>query len=710
MKLSSLSAALAATLLPFHMFCMSPVFASPTVDENEQTTTVERIVVRGNFRAQGIEDIPASVSVLKGDDIQQRNAAHLEHVLAMAPNVNLASGASRASFIQIRGVGERSQFVDPINPSVGLVIDGINYSSLGAAGTLFDIGQAEVFRGPQTTRFGADGMAGMVYLSSQAINDYTDGLAELTWANYETYSAGIAATHRFNNVFSARMSVYQRVSDGFIENIFLNRDDTQNQDELTLRFNGHWAMSDDWEALFTYHRLDIDNGYDAWSLDQNRSTLSDQPGRDTLDSHAARTQITYRGAAPYTAEFSLSLLNADSIYEFDEDWAYEGIRPDWEYNSFDQYLRDRQQWEAESRWLSAQPIQLFGKATDWIMGFYWQQREQGLERHYTYLSDAFLSQYDTRNQAIYGELAQQVTGRLKMSLGARYERYANRYYDSRAVQAQPEKSAWGGRASLEYNLLSAGALFTSLAHGFKAGGVNGEALGRMEEDNLEPFRDFLMSRAVFSPEMLTTFELGYRLFSPERSMRFEATAFYSWRDDMQVNAYVERNGIFVSYLDNASSGRNWGLEASFDYIPNEKIRWFASLGWLDTEYRSLFLQDGSNLTGREQAHAPNYQVHTGLEWQLSPAFNLRMEVDAKDSFYFSNTHDERAKAQALVHLRLNYQWRNWQLSVFSRNVFNESYATRGFYFGNDPRDEYLDKSYVQYGEPRRIGVTARLSF
>ncbi|RUO39794.1 hypothetical protein CWE15_08525 [Aliidiomarina taiwanensis] len=678
--------------------------------EEEQTQPIERIVVHGHFRAQGIEDVPASVSVLQQEDIQQRNAEHLEHALAMAPNVNLASGASRGRFFQIRGVGERSQFVDPINPSVGLVIDGINYSSLGAAGTLFDISQVEVFRGPQTTRFGADGMAGVIYLGSTPVGDDRNGMAELSVANYNSYGAGVAASHRFSHDMAARVSLYQYASDGFIKNTFLGRDDTQSQNELTIRMNGEWHINDNWHADLTYHRFDIDNGYDAWSLDRDRTTLSDTPGRDTLDSHAARAQLTFHGATHYTAEMSLSGLTADSIYDFDEDWAYEGIRPGWEYNSFDQYLRDRSQWEAEFRLLSKTPWMLLGNSTDWIVGAYWQQREQDLTRNYTYLSAPFTSRYDTKNQAFYGELGQRVSERLKVTAGLRYEQYKNDYVDSRTITAKPNKGAWGGRASVEYTLPTTGVVFTSVAHGFKAGGVNGEALGRMEDEKLDQFRDFLESKAVFAPETLTTYELGYRTYLPAHSLRFEATAFYSWRDDMQVNAYVEQDAVFVTYLDNASSGRNWGLEASVDYIPSDQLRVFASVGWLGSEYRNLELEDGTNLTGREQAHAPNYQVHTGIEWHFAPAFNLRVEVDAKDAFYFSNSHDERAAAHELVHARLNYMWNDWELSLYVRNLFDEDYATRGFFFGNDPRDEYTAKNYVQYGEPRRIGFSARVRF
>ena len=62
--------------------------------------------------------LPQVFQFLSAEDMQQRQAEHLEAALLMAPNVNLAAGASRASFVQIRGIGERSQFVDPINPSV----------------------------------------------------------------------------------------------------------------------------------------------------------------------------------------------------------------------------------------------------------------------------------------------------------------------------------------------------------------------------------------------------------------------------------------------------------------------------------------------------------------------------------------------------------------------------------------------------------------
>ena len=65
----------------------------------------------------------------------------------------------RIGVFQIRGIGERSQFKDPLDSSVGLIVDGINLSGLGLAGTLADIDQLELLRGPQGTTFGSSAMA-----------------------------------------------------------------------------------------------------------------------------------------------------------------------------------------------------------------------------------------------------------------------------------------------------------------------------------------------------------------------------------------------------------------------------------------------------------------------------------------------------------------------------------------------------------------------
>ena len=55
----------------------------------------------------------------------------------MTPNVNYSTGSSRGKFYQIRGIGERSEFTEPVNYSVGVIIDGIDFTGIALRGLNF---------------------------------------------------------------------------------------------------------------------------------------------------------------------------------------------------------------------------------------------------------------------------------------------------------------------------------------------------------------------------------------------------------------------------------------------------------------------------------------------------------------------------------------------------------------------------------------------
>ena len=80
---------------------------------------------------------------------------------------SFAGGSGRARFFQIRGIGERSQFGDPLNHSVGILIDNVDFSGAGTAATLFDVEQVEILRGPQGTRYGANALAGLINIKTK---------------------------------------------------------------------------------------------------------------------------------------------------------------------------------------------------------------------------------------------------------------------------------------------------------------------------------------------------------------------------------------------------------------------------------------------------------------------------------------------------------------------------------------------------------------
>ena len=680
------------------------VLLTPAAPAQADANAVERITIQGTFRSMAINEAPTSVSALNAEQLEQRAAIHLEDALNALPNVNFSGGSSRARFIQIRGIGERSQFVDPINPSVGLLIDGINYSGLGQAAQLFDISQVEVYRGPQSGRFGADGLAGMVVLESTRASAESAGLWQLGTGNYGLRQGGLALGGSLGSLGAARFSVYQSRDDGFTNNTFLQRDDTQQRSERMARLNLFTDIGQHWQLRTTVHAFRQDNGYDAFSLDNTRETLSDQPGEDDLSLRAARLAASYQGWQGSELQLAASWLSADSTYSFDEDWSFEGIAPGWEYVSFDEYVRDRSDSALELRWLSTEPFQWFGLATDWLVGVYHYSRHEQLQRA------SFASHYDNSHNAVFGEMDIQLNSDWQLTLGGRLERYRNPYRDTNAVQARPSDTMWGGRASLAY-LADSGALwYATLARGYKVGGVNGEAIGRAIDKQLPDVTDFLVARTTFAPERLSSMELGYKWANAESTQQLTVAAFAQYRDDVQLKGWINEQQTFVGYIDNAASGRVNGLELEWRQQLNEQWLWFASLGLLDSDMQGYVTQDGIDMSGRELAHAPSYTVNTGLQWQVNNDLLVSVQTDAKDQFYYSDSHNSQSQRITLLHASMEYQLKDWHISLWARNITDRDYGIRGFYFGNDPRLEYAARSYEQFGEPRRFGVTFKHAF
>ena len=676
----------------------------PAAYAETQAVAVERITIQGTFRSVTINDAPTSVSALTAEQLEQRSAIHLEDALNAFANVNFSAGSSRARFIQIRGIGERSQFVDPINPSVGLLIDGIQYTGLGQAAQLFDISQVEVYRGPQSGRFGADGLAGMLVLESRRASEQAAGLWQLGVGNYGLRQGGFAVGGGVGDLGTARLSVFQNRDDGFTENTFLGRDDTQQRSERMARFNLFSEVGQHWQVRTTLHAFRQDNGYDAFSLDNTRQTLSDQPGEDDLRARAARVATTYLGWQGTELQLAGSWLRADSTYSFDEDWSYEGIAPGWDYISFDEYLRKRRDNSFEARWLSTMPVQWFGVASDWLVGFYHFERDEQLQR------GDFASDYRNRHNALYGELELQLNNAWQLTLGGRLERYGNPYNDTNAVEARPTDTMWGGRASLAYGSENGALWYGTLSRGYKTGGVNGEAIGTAIARQMTDVTDFLLARSTFTPELLSSLELGYKWANADQSQQLTVAAFAQYRDDVQLKGWINQQQTFIGYIENAASGRVNGLELEWRQRLNQQWLWFANVGLLDSNMQGYITQDGIDMSGRELAHAPSYSVNSGLQWQLHDDLVVTLQVDGKDKFYYSDSHNEQSQRIALVHASVNYQLADWQISLWARNITDRDYGVRGFFFGNDPRIEYAARGYEQFGEPRRSGVTINYAF
>lgn len=673
-----------------------------------EETTLDPIVVSSDFREKTLSQSTNSMAVISESELYDKSSLAFEETIGQVPNVNFTSGASRAHHIQIRGIGERSQFTTPINPSVGIIIDGIDFSQSALGVTLFDVKQIEVLRGPQGTTFGSNGMAGVINMQSNEPTKETTGHIEATIGDYNTKAIGAAVGGTLiEDTLLGRVSVYKNSSDGYMKNSFLNREDTQNIDELTAKVQLRWFASDDHTIDLNLIHLDIDNGYDAFTFDNSRTSHADEPGKDTQETNAFALKSTYQVNSKMHLISTLSHSSSDLEYSYDEDWSYVGEFDEslYPYSSFDQYLRDRKQTDIDVRLVSDADGRIFNGASDWTIGAYYKDFSEDMTRNYTYLDAPFGSEYEAKSAAIYGQLDTALDDKLTLVTGLRVEDWDAEYSDTDGAVIDTDEVLVGGKLGLNYQEAPNRLYYATLSKGYKPGGVNADS--------------FLPDNARdYETETLWNLDLGLNSNHYENKLTSRLNLFYGKRKDQQVKSSVviprdDGSTQFVDYLANAAEGTYYGLESELHYYPTESLHIYSNIGLLEATFDEYEDPNptSEDVEGRTPAQSPKYQYNVGFDYMFAGSWIFKANVEGKGSYYFSNRHNEKADSYALVNSSLEYTHGNWGASLWVRNIGDTEYQVRGFgSFGNNPGNGYTTELYTQQGAPRTAGLTVTYDF
>jgi len=681
-----------------------PLLLLPAVSGGAAVTTdvngeLEEIVVTASLRPEPITRIPVSITVLDAETLHAAGLQHFGDVLGLVPNLNWAGGTSRPRFFQLRGIGELEQYQGAPNPSVGFLIDEIDFSGVGMPATLFDVEQIEVLRGPQGTRYGANALAGLIKLNTHDPDPEFSLQTQAMTGEDGLWSAGVqtgGALGDGTNDSAWRLVAQYLESDGFRHNAFLDRDDTNGRRETTLRGKVRFDVHDDWRIDLAAIHVDLDNGYDAFAPDNSLTTLSDRPGRDAQRSSGGSMVLSGDLGATRLVSTSAT-AESDIDYSFDGDW---GNDPYWgefaPYDYYTSFARERRTLSEDLRLVSA------GTAEDdgfgWVAGLYaLRTEEEGVQRDEFAglpLRPPLSSSYDATNLAAYGEVEWQLATSLTLSAGLRTETRSADYLDSDGASFAPDDTMVGGHLSLRGENFAAASWYVTASRGYKAGGFN---IGQLVPQD----------RRTFTPEYLWNLEAGLRFAAPDAAVEGQVAIFHMWREDQQVaTSFQVDPGDPLSYIfltDNAASGRNFGLEGELAWRPLDALSLGATLGLLHTEYIDYRYGD-RDLDGRDQAHAPAWQYSLSAEWLGPSGFSARADVAGTDAFFFDASHDQRSEPRTLVNLKAGWSNRNWAAYAWARNIFDESYAVRGFYFGLEP-PAFANKLYIHRGDPRQLGLT-----
>lgn len=204
------------------------------------------ILVTASRRSENVQDVPITVSVVGGPQIEATGAFNIGRLVQLQPSVQFISSNPRNSAINIRGLGAPFGLTnDGIEQGVGLYIDQV-YQGRIAASTLdfVDVDQIEILRGPQGTLYGKNTTAGAINITTRRPSFDFEGRAELSYGNLDFIQAkGSVSGPIVADKLAARLSASFTRRDGTLFNTVTGRD-VNETDNVGVRGQLFWQATD----------------------------------------------------------------------------------------------------------------------------------------------------------------------------------------------------------------------------------------------------------------------------------------------------------------------------------------------------------------------------------------------------------------------------------------------------------------------------------
>ena len=172
-------------VLIFTILC----FAMPHVIAAEETgldtVTLKEIVVTATKNEEEIKNIPASISVIKANEVDTSPNMTLDEAFRYTPSLQIIRGEGVATvhnFTSIRGIGDKRNllYIDGVN-MVESMSGNTNLSFLPTEG----LDRIEILRGPSSALYGGRGMSGVINIMTETPEPGWHGNLKSAFGNYD---------------------------------------------------------------------------------------------------------------------------------------------------------------------------------------------------------------------------------------------------------------------------------------------------------------------------------------------------------------------------------------------------------------------------------------------------------------------------------------------------------------------------------------------
>jgi len=710
--------------------------------------TLEEVTVTAAFRTETVQHTAVSLTAISGESMAARGDNNVADVANHAPNVTLT--AAPAAFgnsvtASIRGVGQ----FDPsfaLEPGVGIYVDEVYQGTLfGSLLDLLDLQRVEVLRGPQGILAGKNSIGGAIKLFSKPPSDQDD-YAQVDYGSYNRLNLKASASFALvPDILTVRLSGISKHADGWFKNYDyacthpgsgLTTSRTGSSCELgteggqsvdggraLLRFTPtDWVM-DDLSVTYLNDRSETaptkliyaanpavtsngvpfdsrfltgahsDSSYATYCATPSDGNSFCLPRENTLQAWMLSNNLELRLPANIGLKLITGAQGSRGVGDYDADGSplnVELTKGEYATHQFTQELR-----------LNGN---LFGTAVEWTAGaFYFHSRDTAGARddlEFGGLDFLMTDIATTQSTSGFANVRWNASDKLGISVGGRYtsdrkDYVYNRYnadgsaipcgnptctvnsnwqlYGLSGLEGSYKGSHTDYRVAVDYQWTEALMTYADVATGYKGGGVNP--------------RPFFPSQVVpFSPETLTSYEVGVKSDWLEHRLRTNLAGFFSRYEGIQQNISVcDQDSPFPGapclMPVNAGNANIKGVELEAQARITSALAVDASLSILSFDYTTVNPDTGIT-KGMITTYTPKQKYSAGLEYALpigaAGVLTPRVDWIYQSSIYTNtavNTQYNRVSPYGLtnVHLLWVDARGKWEGALALNNAFNKFY-------------------------------------
>jgi outer membrane receptor protein involved in Fe transport len=659
---------------------------APVSDDTEIVVTAQK------SGEQRLSDVPISISVLSGEDLDSSSFQGVREALESVPGVYTSASQNDTTDISVRGVTALNAY-ESGSSIVGYYLDATPFSLIKRAivpdTAAYDLQRVEVLRGPQGTLYGASALNGVVRVLT---NDANLDKFELKGRTFIASTRGGDESYRGDAAVSVplvpgklavRAVVGYQDNGGWIDRPNLNQKNANGSENKTLRVKINAQPTEQ----FTI-------GASAWLSRIERGAAS------TADSSGTSGSL-----APESNSDDFDSYGLTMAYQF----------PHFELSSATTYLKSRFTGNLDLRPFGLPTVvgtfidgEMFAeelllhsegkRSFQWSIGFMYRSVNENFSQTLPELlgPTPFSDDANTsRSIAVFGEITKSFFDyRLELTAGVRY------FHDKVGfVSGVTPVTDFGHktfesvnpRLVLKWKATEDVNFYASYAEGFRSGAFQGTG-------------GSTQGVAPTEPDTLHNYEIGTKGTLFDKLLTFDASVYFIDWQDPQFNRtiFVTVGGISTPTggLFNSESVSGFGTDLGVSLRPVRGLTLSGAFSWNDLAVDADTF-DGTRLfyaKGDRIDNSPEYTANAslnyvfplgghGLEGEFSGSVNYISKRKVTFADPLSSNTSATLLSDDIMIARGSFTLhapKNWSATLFVDNITNEQGVTRP-YGGLSPR-------------------------